>query len=78
MPTLYEEMEAAGLVRGNHCSDLYVLDTPEAREIIKRHRVFGPVPASAFRSNVDGSALIDITFAFDPFWDLKQSRLRNT
>ena len=65
MPTIYEEMKAAGLVQGNRYSDLYVFDTKEAREIIKRHR---PSMVDSFKSNVDGARLIEIPLSYDPYW----------
>lgn len=66
MPTIYEDMKAAGLVQGNRYSDLYVFDTPEAREIIaKRGDSVSPI---YFTSNVDGQRLIEIPLAYDPYW----------
>jgi hypothetical protein len=65
MSELYDEMLAAGLVVDNHESDLYVLDTPEARAIIARYQVY---TYSFFRSRIDGRALIDIPFYYAPFW----------
>ncbi len=65
--TIYDEMKAAGLVTGSHESDLYVLDTLEAREILKRR----DHSFSGFRNEVDGNRNLDIPFAYQPFWDDK-------
>ena len=65
MPTIYEDMKAAGLVQGNRYSDLYVFDTPEAREIVARHR---PAGTTHFASNIDRARLIEIPLAYDPYW----------
>ncbi len=69
MPSLYEDMLAAGLVQGNRYSDLYVHDTAEAREIIERHGKTG----HRFTSNIDGAALIELPLLFDPYWNAKEN-----
>ncbi len=66
--SLYKELKAAGIETDNHESDLYVKDSPEAREIVHRHR---PEAPRAFRSEVDGEIWLDVPFAFEPFWDAK-------
>lgn len=71
MTTIYQEMEAAGLVEGSRYSDMYVFDTPEAREIMKRHGITG----SSFKSNIDGKQLIEIPLAFDPYWEQRGCNL---
>lgn len=65
--TLYDEMIAAGIAVDNHESDLYVLDCPKSREILKRYPT-QQSNATSFVSNVDSKRWIDIPFAFDPFW----------
>ena len=64
MPTLYEELVAAGLEVSNWQSDLYVPATEEAKAIFRKHR---QAPCY-FRSNVDGSWMLEAPFQFDPFW----------
>lgn len=63
--TVYQDLNAAGLVEGHRYSDLYAFDTPEAREIIARHGKTG----EAFKSNIDGKALIELPLCYDPYWE---------
>jgi len=68
---LYAELVAAGCQVDHHESDLYVLDTPEARAILAEHP---DVRATAFRSDVDHKRWLDVPFAYSPFWAGKQQR----
>lgn len=70
VPTLYEEMRAAGCEIDHHETDLYVKDTPEARAVLEAYKVtgYGPVTVSAFRSEVDGAMWLDIPFYYAPAW----------
>ena len=63
--TLYDACIALGIPTSNHYSDLYIPDTPDTRWLVK---VFD-VPAESFTSNIDGSRMFDVPFAFLPFWD---------
>lgn len=65
--TLYREMIEAGVETDSHESDLYVLATPEAREILARHPTEAK-NARGFVSAVDKRFWIDIPFAYEPFW----------
>ena len=65
--TLFEEMNAAGLVTGHRDSDLYVLNTTEARQICLKH---GRTP-EPFNDAVTGKHSLEIPFAFDPFWQAR-------
>jgi hypothetical protein len=65
MPSLYQDMLAAGVKIDSHESDLYVEATPSSVAILKR---YPRCNASYFRNNVDGKLWIDIPFAYDPFW----------
>ena len=67
--SLYKELIAAGIQTDHHESDLYVLDTLTARDIMKRYGKKG----SSFTSQVDGKRWIDVPFAYEPFWE-KASR----
>jgi hypothetical protein len=67
-PDLYNECVAAGLQLDHHRSDLYILDTKKAREIVKRCAL---VRTSTFVSQVDGKLWIDVPFAYLPFWEKK-------
>lgn len=66
---LYAALVAAGLQtdHNNLGSDLYVLDTPEAREIIKAHGR----TATPFTSEIDHKVWLDLPFAYTPFWTAK-------
>lgn len=65
MNSIFEEIIHAGIEYDNHCSDLYVKDSPEAREIIKRY----DRSLEFFNNAIDGSRWIDVPFAYDPYWD---------
>ncbi len=66
--SIYTEAKEAGLVVGNHYSDLYLKSTPEAWSIIRKH---GCTTATSFKSNINGEMCIDVPFAYDPYWDSK-------
>lgn len=68
MATVYEDLNAAGLVEGSRYSDLYAYDTPEAREIIARHGKTG----HRFKSNLDGKWLIELPLCYDPYWESRK------
>jgi len=65
---IYNEAKAAGCRIGHHESDLYIEDSPKAREILKRHKM----PAKTFRS--EGASWLDVPFMYDPFWNKKARR----
>lgn len=62
-PSVYDDCLAAGLELDSHESDLYVRDTPRAREILARHRAH----FVSFTDN-DGAAWLDAPFLYLPFW----------
>ena len=67
-PMLYEDLVALGIPLDHHESDLYVLDVPEARDVIRRHgRRFTP-----FQSKREGLTWLEVPFAFDPWWDARR------
>lgn len=68
MKTFFEEMRDAGLITGSHESDLYTLDTPEAREIAKRH---GMTITDTFTDQTTGKRSLDFFGQFAPFWEKK-------
>lgn len=75
MPSFYETLK--GLVPreqlDHHASDLYVLDTPVARLVIRQ---FGR-ESSGFTSPNDGKRWLDVPFAYEPFWNkAKKKRSR--
>jgi hypothetical protein len=75
MPSFYQTLK--GLVPASqldhHASDLYVLDTPVVRLVIRQ---FGR-ESSGFTSQIDGKRWLDVPFAFEPFWD-KAAKKRRT
>jgi len=70
MASLYKDLVRAGIPTDNHESDLYVLDTPEARETIKKYAY----KFTTFTSDIDGKRWIDVPFAYEPFWEKVESR----
>jgi hypothetical protein len=66
--SLYAEMLAAGLVVGNHSSDLYTLDTPKAWEIFEKYKDSMSRP-QRFVSNTGEGRCLDFAFCYTPFWD---------
>lgn len=67
---LYDELKAAGIPLDSHESDLYVLATPEAHAILKKHGKTGAL-LSSFISQIDGRRWYDVPFAYKPFWEGK-------
>jgi hypothetical protein len=69
--SIYTDIKAADLPTDSHESDLYVKDSPEAREILAEHgkKVDG-WNVQGFKSAIDGAHWLDIPFAFDPWWTL--------
>jgi len=68
MPTIYEELTAAGVECSNWQSDLYFPATDQTRTILKNHP---NQTRSTFRSNIDGRMMYECPFAFDPFWNAR-------
>lgn len=62
--TIYIDAKQLGLQIDNWQSDLYILSTLEAHDLIRCHK---PKNVSYFTGN-DGLPWIEIPFAFDPFW----------
>ena len=67
------ELQRLGLPMANHESDLLVLDTPTAREILVRH-------GYAFTTFINrrpphvGERWLDVPFAFLPWWEARARR----
>lgn len=66
------ELVRAGVPYDHHESDLYLLDTPQAREILARHGLKG----ERFTSQIDGKAWLDVPFAYSPWWQDKQRMVK--
>ena len=70
MASLYKDLVRAKIPTDHHESDLYVLDTPEARETIKKYGY----KFKTFTSCSDGKRWIDVPFAYEPFWEKAATR----
>lgn len=70
--SLYAEMLAAGLVIGNHYSDLYVKDTPEAWAIFDKYKD-GMSRPQRFISNTGEGPCLDFAFQYEPYWEAKRA-----
>lgn len=68
--SLYKDVVRAGIPIDHHESDLYVLDTPQARSLIAKHGLRG----KSFKSQIDGLRWLDVPFMYEPFWEKKQRR----
>lgn len=69
MPTIYEELNAAGIECSNWQSDLYFPVTDQTRVILRNHP---NQTRSTFKSNIDGCMMYECPFAFDPYWDARK------
>lgn len=63
--TVYGKLKAAGCKIDNHQSDLYVEDTPEAREILHSF----DLKIVPFKDEVTGTMWLEAAFMYQPFWD---------
>lgn len=62
--TLYQDLKRKRIETKNHYSDLYVKDTPKARELCKAW----DKDFTVFTGCYDGERWLDVPFAYDPFW----------
>ena len=61
---LYDELVREGFTLDHHESDLYVKDSPLARELIEKHKhAYTP-----FKDDIDHEMWLDVPFAYAPFW----------
>jgi hypothetical protein len=73
MKTLYDECLEAGFDLDHHESDLYIKDCQAVRTLLnQRGREF-----TQFTSQVDGKIWLDVTFAYQPYWDKVAARARD-
>ncbi len=68
--SFYQTLKDLGVPLDHHESDLYVLDTPVSRIVIRQ---FGR-ESTAFTSKIDGKRWFDVPFAYEPFWTKKSKR----
>lgn len=66
--SLYTELNAAGLILGNHYSDMYVKACAESLAIIKAHGVM----FSTYKDNITGRREYEVPLAFEPYWLARQ------
>lgn len=61
---VYDELVAQGFTLDHHESDLYVKDSPLAREILDKHKLtYRP-----FIDDIDHVKWLDVPLAYAPFW----------
>ena len=65
--SLYTDLKDAGVPIDNHESDLYFLDSPEARAILAR---YSEKSVSRFTSQIDQKRWVEVPFAYDPWWEI--------
>lgn len=63
--SLYKDLKRRGLEVEGHETDLYVEDTPEARNVLHQHSVTDIYPFT----DAEGRKWIEVPFAFDPGWE---------
>jgi hypothetical protein len=69
---LYRAVTSAGLETDHHESDLYVLDTPAARELLRKHGYRAELAGGGLGfKGTDGRRWLDIPFGYMPFWEKK-------
>jgi hypothetical protein len=72
MPSIYEQLLAAGVPLDSHESDLYALVTPESKAIIDAYQFKCNV--TTFVSQIDNKHWYDIPFAYQPYWEGRRGR----
>lgn len=70
MKHIYDEaMSREGIEVAGYQSDLYLMDTPQARELLQEYGYHWPsVRCSQFRNNLDGKIWFDVALMYLPFW----------
>lgn len=61
---LYAELVREGFTLDHHESNLYVKDSPLARELVEKYG-FKYAP---FKDDIDHEMWLDVPFAYAPFW----------
>lgn len=64
---LFERVKAAGIPIAHHCTDLYLPDTKQARELLAEFPL-SKSNATRFHNQVEGGTWIDVPFAYLPGW----------
>jgi hypothetical protein len=77
MISLHRKLVEAGCEVSGHESDLYVLDTDLAREVIRKYSeepYNGGLYMSQFTADDDHRQWLEFPFLFDPFWEKQANR----
>lgn len=61
---LYDKLVKEGFTLDHHESDLYVKDSPMARELLERYGL----KYTPFKDDIDHEMWLDVPFAYAPFW----------
>lgn len=61
---LYDELVKEGFKLDHHESDLYIKDSPLARELVTKHGFV----YTTFKDDIDHEMWLDVPFAYAPFW----------
>jgi hypothetical protein len=75
--TLYEELTAAGIKTSNHESDLYFPITKESTLILAKYPT-EKSNATTFTNQVEGGRWYDVPFAYLPWWEKRQVKIRSS
>lgn len=75
-PSLYQALCDLNVDTGHHESDLYVEDTPAVRDVIARYPV-ALKNMTTFKDQVTGKPMLEVPFAYAPFWDKVERKLKN-
>jgi hypothetical protein len=67
----YKNLLLMGCEIDSHESDLYVRATPQALAIVRQ----SGWSYKPFYSRIDGQLWLDVPFAYEPFWERRQSSL---
>lgn len=76
---VYQECVKLGLEISHWQSDLYIVHSPEAFEMLKRLKETNPkevMNVSSFKGT-DKRHWFEIPFAYQPYWDEKGTRMKN-
>ena len=72
--SIYDRLLSSSCEMDNHESDLYVKDTPRAREVMVEFMTDYPeitLNRSLFISQLDGKPWFELPFMFSPWWRSK-------
>jgi len=70
--TLFQKIVLAGIDFDHHESDLYVKNCSMVHAILEKFPL-NATNARPFKSEIDGEMWLDVPFAYEPFWILRES-----